>query len=482
MLPDLLSLYHTMPGPARQAVVRMRGEYLRWLRYGPETEALVSEAATRESWTADQWRTWQEGRLAEVLSDAARHVPYYRDAWAARRRRGERSDVEQLANWPTLDKEALRAAPRAFLSERPGAWRLAEHTSGSTGKPLDLWWSLAAVRYIFAMHEAYCSRWYGVSRHDPWAMLGGQLVVPARRTEPPFWVWNAALNQLYMSSYHLAPQYVAAYCEAIERHGVRFVAGYTSSLYQLALAVLESGRPRLRLAVAVTHAEAVAPHQREAISEAFGCDVCETYGNAEAVSRASACRHRTLHLWPQVGVVETVDGDGQPVVAGPGDLLCTGLQNPAMPLVRYAIGDRARLAPDGEACHCGRSLPILASVDGRVEDTLYSRDGRAIQRFHAVPIGVSAVREVQVVQETLERIRLRVVASAAYAPADERRLAERLRDRVGDVDVVFERLAAIPREPNGKFKAVVCLLPEGERRRQHASRRAAPVATDVNQS
>jgi len=34
-----------------------------------------------------------------------------------------------------------------------------------------------------------------------WAILGGQVVVPVAQRHQPFWVWNAALNQLYMSSY-----------------------------------------------------------------------------------------------------------------------------------------------------------------------------------------------------------------------------------------------------------------------------------------
>lgn len=471
MARDLVRVFHALPGPAQVAVAGMRGAYLRWMRYGPETDSLVAEAIERQSWTAERWRTWQETQAAMVLVDAAEHVPYYRALWSERRRRGDRSSIELLSSWPRLEKEALREHPHAFVREgRPTRWMVAEHTSGSTGKPLDLWWSRSAARYIYAVHEAYCNLWYGVTRRDRWAMLGGQMVTPASQKVKPFWVWNAPLNQLYMSSYHLSSRFIPDYCDAMIRYSIRYVAGYTSSLYQLALGVLDHGRTDLRLQVAITHAEPVAPHQRLAIERAFGCPLCETYGNAEGVSRASTCAFGRLHAWPQIGVIEAVTGAHGAEPGHTGELLCTGLQNPAMPLIRYAIGDRVQIAGDDVSCPCGARLPVISSIDGRVEDTLYATDGRPVQRFHAIPIGTSSVREMQIVQESLRRIRLRVVTTADFTPADQSRLTERLRERIGDIEIVLEQLTTIPREPNGKFKAVVCRLPEAElkRLRRHA--------------
>jgi len=39
----------------------------------------------------------------------------------------------------------------------------------------------------------------------------------------PFWVWNAALNQLYMSSYYLAPDLIPYYFDALKRYRINCV-------------------------------------------------------------------------------------------------------------------------------------------------------------------------------------------------------------------------------------------------------------------
>ena len=37
-------------------------------------------------------------------------------------------------------------------------------------------------------------------------------------------------------------------------------------------------------------------------------------------------------------------------------------------------------------------------------------------------------------------------------------MVERVRERMGDVEVILEEMGEIPRESNGKFRSVVCLL------------------------
>ena len=193
----------------------LRGLSLRRWRYGPETERLIAEAFEREHWSAEQWKLWQQKRLADVLERAATLVPYYREYWLQRRRRGDQSSWEVLENWPILKKEVLRENPLGFVADDCDVRRMyREHTSGTTGKPLNLWWTRQTVRAWYALFEARVRMWHGVSRNDNWAILGGQLVTPFRQSQPPFWVWNATSHQLYMSSYHLSPDYIPAYLEA----------------------------------------------------------------------------------------------------------------------------------------------------------------------------------------------------------------------------------------------------------------------------
>ncbi|MGO8762186.1 MAG: phenylacetate--CoA ligase family protein [Desulfobaccales bacterium] len=455
----LLLLYHRLPYPLKVLAASFQGYGLRRRRYGAETERLVEEAITREKWSATQWQAWLGERLAMVLSRAATQVPYYREQWAQRRRQGDLASWEYLENWPILEKEPLRANPRAFVAEDCNTQRMIPyHTSGTSGKPLTLWRSPATERAYYALFEARNRRWHGVTFHDRWAILGGKLVTPVWQRRPPFWVWNAGLNQLYMSSYHLAPDLIPFYLDALVRHRVKYIWGYTSSLYALALEILALKRQDIKLTVAIANAEPVFDYQRQSIGAAFQCPLRENYGMTELVAGAMECLHGTLHLWPEVGVIEVLEGENPLPPGNTGDMVGTSLINQDMPLIRYRVGDRGALSDGQTSCPCGRTLPVLALVEGRIDDVLFTTDGRRIGRLDPVFKGDLPIREAQIIQESLRRIRVHYVPMPQFTARHARSLIEQLQARLGPVEIILHEVTEVPREPSGKFRAVVCKI------------------------
>ena len=111
-----LRLYHRLPAPARSAAATLGGFYLRAWRYGGDFERLVEGALARERWTRQQWSAWRDERLGALLERAATRVPFYREAWQARRRAGECAIIQTPLAAP---------APRGIAAlERWGSrWR-----------------------------------------------------------------------------------------------------------------------------------------------------------------------------------------------------------------------------------------------------------------------------------------------------------------------------------------------------------------------
>jgi phenylacetate-CoA ligase len=458
MQPFLLSLYHRLPPFARQVIASARGYQLRHWRYDTETDSLALAARERETWSLKQWHDWQSPQLGSLLKHAAASVPYYRTKWQETRGRSGCGDASVLRDWPVLAKEKVRGSPQDFLAgEHPMKRLRVEHTSGTTGTPLQLWQSQETAKAWYALMEARWRGWYGLSRADRWAILGGQLVTPIHQKSPPFWVWNAGLKQLYLSSSHLSPETCAAYLKAIQDYRVVYLWGYASALYSLALFAGESGLKPPRLSVVISNAEPLYAHQRELISRVFGCPVRDTYGLSEMVCAASECEAGKLHLWPEAGIYEVLhDNEDKPVGWGEtGRLVCTGLLNRDMPLIRYDVGDRVALAPPGEKCPCGRTLPILLSVEGRSDDVILTPDGRRIGRLDPVFKGNLPMREAQIIQESLDLIRVLVVPAREFTVRHEQELIAAVRERVGNIKVRVERVDGIPRTANGKFRAVI---------------------------
>jgi phenylacetate-CoA ligase len=460
--PLLLKAYHRLPPAGRSLAVSIHGRRLNAWRYGPETERLVEEALEREHWSSEKWQAWIDDRLARLLHRAATKVPYYREQWATRRQKGDRSSWDRLSNWPLLSKSIVRRSPDAFIADDCDRRKMyAEATSGTTGTPLKIWWSRETTRAWYGLFEARARRWHGVNGGDRWAMLGGQVVIPIRQTRPPFWVWNEPMRQLYLSSFHLSPDSARSYLEAMEQYQVKYLLGYPSSLHVLARASRQCVEAVPDCRVVLANAEPLHDTQRAAIADAFRCPVRETYGMAELVSSASECEHGNLHLWPEVGVMEIREPD-QEAGNESGDFVCTGLLNTDMPLIRYVVGDSGSLPRWGSQCHCGRSLPQVDRIHGRSNDMLLTRDGRRVFWLNPVFYGLP-VEEAQIIQDRLDQIRVRYTASPDFSDRALRTMRDRLHERLGPIQVLTEPVSCIPREANGKFRAVVCNVPEHER-------------------
>jgi phenylacetate-CoA ligase len=449
-VPEPFALYHRLPHGAKTAVAGVRGVQLSRRRYDRRTDARVARALRRDAWTADDWARWQRDRLTGVLAHARHGVPWYRAADLPR-------PGAPLTDWPVLPKAAVRAHGAELVADTPGRGAVHEHTSGSTGTPLTIVLDREAVREWYALIEARLRRWNGVTRHDAWAMLGGQLVVRPGG-DGPFWVRNAAMHQLYLSALDISERNAPAYAAAMVEHSVRYLHGYPSAMHALAVAIERSGAPAPKLQVAISNAEPLLDHQRAAIGRVFGCPVRDTYGMTEIVAGGSECHAGRLHVWPEVGIVEVLDDDDRPVPAGvTGRLVCTGLLNRAMPLIRYEVGDRGALAT--EPCPCGRGAPVLAEVEGRIDDVVTTADGRSVGRLDHVFKADLPVVEAQIVQHEVGRFSIRVVPAPGWDAGHADALAARLVQRVGPATVSVVEVPALERGANGKLRSVVSELP-----------------------
>lgn len=467
MNPGVIKFYQRMPYGLRCAAASLRGCYLQNLRYDGQTDRKVKEALEREYWHSSQWKEWKNKKLSAFLARAAREVPFYRNLWRERRRKGDQSSWEEIENWPVLTKEQVRQNPRDFVADSARfQWLYVERTGGTTGTPLVLWQGTQALRDWYALFEARWRGWYGISRHDRWAIIGGQRIVSARDRNPPFWVWNAGQRQLYISTYHLFPEHVQACVQAIRRSRAVYLLGYTSALYFLASEMLLQKLTPPGLKVVITNAEPLSAAQRDVIERAFNCPVRETYGLAEMAAAAGECEAGCLHLWPEAGHLEILDG-GSPAAAGKtGDLVATGLINAQMPLIRYETGDRMRLMEETEEpCRCGRTLPRVAAVEGRKHDVLQLKDGRVVWYFNPVFAGLP-VRESQVIQEDKDVFSVLMTCSRPLTPEEESVIKSRMKELAGEGVFSLKYTTFIPRENNGKFRGVISRIALPSQQRQ----------------
>jgi len=114
-------------------------------------------------------------------------------------------------------------------------------------------------------------------------------------------------------------------------------------------------------------------------------------------------------------VVEILDGDVPAQPGQRGEIVVTDLMNFGMPFLRYRMGDVGTLSSD--ECSCGRGLPMLRSVEGRVSDFLIAADGTKIHGEYYTHLfyGVPGIRQFQIIQESMVEVRVRLVADEALS-------------------------------------------------------------------
>ena len=456
-------VYRHLPTWAQHLAVSAYG--LRWysLRFGPGYRRCLAELEEREPASAAHWQAWQDRRLREVLSVAADHVPYYRRCWSPQHKQAARAG--RLGELPLLGKQPIRADAEAFVRRdvRPRR-RLIFHTSGSTGTPAASIWTVAELRRSMALREARSARWAKTSFRRPRATFSGRLVEPDPGSGGPFYRFNLVERQVYFSAFHLSAETAPKYVQALCRHRIEWMTGYAVSFYLLAKLILELGLEVPPLTAVITTSEKVTQKMRRLMERAFRCPVYEEYSTVENVLFASDCEHHRLHVSPEAGIIEILRPDGTRCEPGEtGEVVATCLLRDYQPLVRFQVGDVA--AWDDRPCPCRRGLPILREVGGRIEDVVVTPDGRQMVRFHGIFIDLPNVREGQIVQESLTRIRVRVVPAPGFGPRDAREMEARVRQRLGEeVAVEVETVERIARTAAGKYRAVVSLLdrPEAE--------------------
>lgn len=177
--------YARLPVAGQHLAVTAYGLYWRRLRFGPGFEEALARFRARDHWSAEDWRALEANELRALLSRAAAEVPYYRETWGERERKGAAAGL--LQELPLLSKEPIRANPEAFLRDSLRGRRLLRfHTSGSTGTPIASLWTPEEFRASLALREARSAGWAGVSFRQRRATFSGASSSQIRRAVARF--------------------------------------------------------------------------------------------------------------------------------------------------------------------------------------------------------------------------------------------------------------------------------------------------------
>ena len=243
------------------------------------------------------------------------------------------------------------------------------------------------------------------------------------------------------------------------------IDGYAESFNYLAGHLGSAkGRPGLRPRGIISSAQALPEESRRIIEDAFGARVFDKYGSREFSGIAYECdAHQGHHVMAESYIVEILKDGRQALPGELGEVVITDLNNLCLPFIRYRVGDLAEAMDGTKECPCGRGLPRVGRIEGRVQSLVIGAQGRVMPGsffLHVLKDYDYLVRQFQVIQEERAAIILKVVKGSRFAPElFEREILSVLRRYLGEetrIDVQFVDL--IPLVRTGKRQAVISKL------------------------
>ena len=429
---------------------------------GAHILALLQQFEHSQWWPLETIRQRQRKQLESLLLHASASVPFYADRLARAGYLPDRPLSDQV--WSViapLERSEVQRAGTALNSGRVppthgsiGSWS----TSGSTGRPVTIL-QTALVRQVRRALTIRNHLWHG---YEFGAKMGVIRNLPDGSAEYPNGLhlpdWGEVTQSVMVTGPSVSLSVSAStdqQIEWLERQQPDYLHVFATIALDLLRHIRARGGGPRQLRHVTTFAEMLAPETRTLCRELWGIELADIYSGRDVGVIALQCpENEHYHVQSEGILVEVLDERDRPCAPGEvGRVVVTPLHNFATPLIRYANGDYAEV---GEPCACGRGLPVLRRILGRVRNMLTLPDGRRIwprlseTRYEEV----APIRQFQVVQKSRTRLEIRLAAERTLTAVEEASLGDLIRARLGHrgFEFDFSYHDRIARSAGGKFE------------------------------
>ncbi|MCY4732136.1 hypothetical protein KY092_16390 [Natronomonas gomsonensis] len=433
------TLYRHSPDILRKPIKYIPVKYRLGGRDFCETYSFLKRS---ETWSRNRLEEYQKEQLRKLLEHAVETVPYYQEIELT-----HENPFVDLKKFPVVNKETIRNQKDAFKSEEYSAKNTYEiATGGTSGKP-----------FSFILDDStYGEEWAFIM--TGWSRIGyspGDKLISFRGVDYPkadegkFWNYHPIYNTYEFSPFHLTEDNLDQYLSKIQKIDPDYIHGYASAITKLARLVEHNRDEFPAICGILAASENIYEAQREIMENTFNTRVFSHYGLSEKVALAAECEESSnYHFYPQYGVTELLNEEGQEVEVGEtGEIVATGFLNHSMPFIRYRTGDYAE-KQGINTCSCGREYLIANEIRGREqrERSLY------IDESNKIPIyfiyftlhrgSLDNVNSIQFYQKTPGEVTVRIEPDGAPDTVNKEKIIQSLKNKLGcgfEVDIEFVR-------------------------------------------
>lgn len=436
-------LYKSSPLFIQNTLLSCRAFLRKKLRENTDCEMLTQKLQTHE-FSYELLNKYIDKTLSDVVTNANETIDYYK---------GTGTDITK---YPYIEKSTVNSHKDKFLSPQKKGAVIKGATSGTTGAPLVIPQGIESV----ITEQAFVNRglaWAGFKKGDKRAWIRGDMIVPLEQKQLPFWRYSYFENMIMLSSFHMAPQNLQSYINAMVDFGVQVIQAYPSSIVTLAkyLEVNNEYYPG-EIKSIVTSSESLTREDKQLIETRFKCTVFDWYGLFERVAAIASCEQGRYHILTDYSYIELLPAGKTEDGRDRAEIIGTNFNNSLYPLIRYKTGDHVILSNE-KSCPCGRVFPIVESIEGRVGDYLIAENGQKVHILNHIPKGVNGLLGTQFLQKESMRIEVLVICNNNFIEDEKLKLINNVKERLGSkMDVTITVVDNFIRTKNGKMRQAIC--------------------------
>ena len=407
-------------------------------------------------WPREKLDAHQERLLRDLLIHCKNNVPYYHDLFQSVGIDPENSfKMEDFKRLPVMTKEIIQNNYEQLKAKNIDNFSpRTKTTGGSTGRPLKYIVDFNSHSYHAANNLRAWNSGSGYHIGDRFITVAHGSLLPNKNTFKNR-MYFLLQNSLLITSYHLTDKRLKSAIRRINRSSAVFLYGYSSTIFLIAKFAKANQYPiKSSIRAIFTTSDMLYENQRALIEEVFGVTVYDIYGCPEGGLISFECdEHDGYHLNQDSAYVEIESSDS----SGFGKILSTSLYDYAFPLLRLDTGDVGKIS-EGK-CNCGRSLPKVSELGGRIRDFVILEDGRYIHGAffnHFKPFyNNDWIDEYQIIQKDYNHLLIKV--SVRRQPTEEDLEIIRKEFHKGllpDLKIEFD-LGGVEYTSGGKFRLII---------------------------
>lgn len=410
-----------------------------------------------KNWDSPRIEEFQNIQLRLLIHQAFNYVPFYQKYWEEYGINiKDIQSINDMKILPTINKDTVKKYRDEFLA---GNFKLnglnKVVTGGTTSLPLHLFNTKTAQLRELAIYEQIWTKY---------SYTNQKCLMLRHSNTKNLYRYNPYRKQILVNIIGFDEEKIEKIINLITNLKPSFIQAYPSIIYLLSKYINDQGLSGKigEIKAVFCSSEKMFAFQREEIKKAFNCNVIDYYGHSEGAALLEWCpEHQLYEAKMEYGIVEFLNNHGEKVESEDqlAEIVGTGFNNYAFPLIRYRTGDVVKMGSQIEYCNYNnfRGLSVK-EIEGRSSDMLKTSDGK----LHSPTVleflidTAKHFKEFQLIQEDIDYLKVLIIPSKHYKEEDGVNFKYTLKELIrSDINIEIEIVPEIKRPKNQKHRFLI---------------------------